>query len=93
MVQLDKPAYSTLLPIKRIIVFGGLYWGTLIAGNYHVTSLGLFNMSVCITQSEHGLLVSDLATLVSDTNIGVCWGWKKKIQNHTDMDHEIGTGV
>ena len=25
------------VPIIRIIVFGGLYWGPLILGNYHVS--------------------------------------------------------
>ena len=28
------------VPIKRTIVFWGLYWGPLILGNYHITEFG-----------------------------------------------------
>ena len=38
---------GTLLgvPIIRIIVFGGLYWGTPILGNYHIGTCGVFWVS------------------------------------------------
>ena len=33
------------VPIIRTIVFGGLYWGPLILGNYHIPQWGgVFNM-------------------------------------------------
>ena len=36
-------------PIVRTIVFGGLYWGLLILGNYHIRvwGLGLCFGSIC----------------------------------------------
>ena len=65
------------VPIIRAIVFGGLYWGTPILGNYHLLEV---TVSICLYYSNNCL-----SPAKKDLNIPVAAGLESVDRNKTNM--------